>query len=245
MVDEFQDTDPVQWQVIDRAFGGQATVVLIGDPKQAIYAFRGGDIVTYLEAARTAGDRRTLATNWRSDRPLVSSLQTVLRGAALGHEDIVVRDVEARREDHRLSGAPRNAPFRLRVVTREKFQMKGTRTVPMDLVREHIASDLASDIAGLLASGASYDGRPIGAGDLAVIVEAHRDARVCRDALAAAGVPAVYTGDTDVFASEAARDWLCLLEAFGQPHRSGLVRAAAVTMFFGETAHRSLSGGTT
>ncbi|CUR55627.1 Exodeoxyribonuclease V beta chain [metagenome] len=243
MVDEFQDTDPVQWQVIDRAFGGHATVVLIGDPKQAIYAFRGGDIVTYLDAARTAGERRTLGTNWRSDQPLVAALQTVLRGAALGHEDIVVRDVEAQRRDHRLTGAPRNAPFRLRVVTREKFAMAGTRTVPMDLVREHVATDLASDVAALLASGASYDGRPIAAGDLAVIVEAHRDARVCRDALAAAGVPAVYTGDTDVFASEAARDWLCLLEAFGQPHRSGLVRAAAVTLFFGETAATLALGG--
>ena len=55
MVDEFQDTDPVQWQVIERAFGGRSTVILIGDPKQAIYAFRGGDIVTYLQAA---ADRR-------------------------------------------------------------------------------------------------------------------------------------------------------------------------------------------
>ena len=55
MVDEFQDTDPVQWKVIDRAFSGVSTLVLIGDPKQAIYAFRGGDIVTYLQAAETAG----------------------------------------------------------------------------------------------------------------------------------------------------------------------------------------------
>jgi len=55
MVDEFQDTDPVQWQVVERAFGGRSTVILIGDPKQAIYAFRGGDIVTYLHAAATAG----------------------------------------------------------------------------------------------------------------------------------------------------------------------------------------------
>src|SRR6185437_86062 len=62
MVDEFQDTDPVQWQVIDRAFSGRSTLILIGDPKQAIYAFRGGDIVTYLRAARTAGDKRTLVT---------------------------------------------------------------------------------------------------------------------------------------------------------------------------------------
>ncbi len=57
MVDEFQDTDPVQWQVIDRAFSGRSTLILIGDPKQAIYAFRGGDIVTYLQAAETAGEQ--------------------------------------------------------------------------------------------------------------------------------------------------------------------------------------------
>ena len=67
-------------------------------------------------------------------------------------------------------------------------------------------------------------------------MESHRDARACRDALAAAGVPAVYTGDTDVFASQAAADWQCLLEAFEQPGRAGLVRAAAATMFFGRTA---------
>ena len=93
---------------------------------------------------------------------------------------------------------------------------------------------------GLLASDATYDDgrqvRPVRARDVAVIVESHRDARACRDALAEAGVPAVYTGDTDVFASQAAADWQCLLEAFEQPGRAGLVRAAAVTMFFGRTA---------
>src|SRR4029079_16919324 len=95
MVDEFQDTDPVQWQVIDRAFSGRSTVILIGDPKQAIYAFRGGDIVTYLKAADTAGDKQTLGTNWRSDGALVDRLQVVLRGAELGDPRIVVHDVDA------------------------------------------------------------------------------------------------------------------------------------------------------
>ena len=83
MVDEFQDTDRVQWEVIDRAFSGHSTVILIGDPKQAIYAFRGGDIVTYLEAAETAGDKKTLDTNWRSDSALLDHLQVVLSGAQL------------------------------------------------------------------------------------------------------------------------------------------------------------------
>lgn len=242
LVDEFQDTDPVQWDVIERAFVGHRTVVLIGDPKQAIYAFRGGDIVTYLRARRAADQHWTLDVNHRTDDVLVQRLQSVLAGAALGHEDIVVHPVTARRTGHRLAGAPRGDPFRLRVVTRDKFShIAGT--VKMDHLRPWVARDLAGDVKMLLASGATYDGRPLRAGDVAVIVEAHRDARACRDALAEMGVPAVYTGDQDVFSSAAAADWLCLMEAFEQPHRSGLVRAAALTRFFGESAASLAAGG--
>lgn len=240
MVDEFQDTDPVQWEVIERAFAGQVTLVLIGDPKQAIYAFRGGDVVTYLRARGRADALLTLDTNYRSDAPLVRRLLTVLNAAALGHQDIVVREVTADRAEHRLAGAPHNDPFRLRVVSRDSFGIRGTRTIPMDELRPYIARDLAADVKALLTSEATYEDRdgvrPIRARDVAVIVESHRDARACRDALAAAGVPAVYTGDTDVFASQSAADWQCLLEAFEQPGRAGLVRAAAATMFFGRTA---------
>ncbi|MET1059514.1 MAG: UvrD-helicase domain-containing protein, partial [Nocardioides sp.] len=243
MVDEFQDTDPVQWKVIDAAFNGHSTLVLIGDPKQAIYAFRGGDIATYLQAAATAGQRRTLGTNWRSDQPLVDTLQVVLGGAQLGHEDIVVREVAAHHQGSRLSGAPCDAPFRLRVAGREAFGVAARKTITIDALRDHIARDLAADIGRLLASGASYDGQPVRAGDVAVIVEAHKDARACREALAEAGIPAVYSGDLDIFSSQAAKDWLCLLEAFEQPHRSGLVRAAATTMFFGQTAASLHAGG--
>jgi exodeoxyribonuclease V beta subunit len=243
MVDEFQDTDPVQWKVIDAAFNGVSTLVLIGDPKQAIYAFRGGDITTYLQASQTAGQRRTLGTNWRSDQPLVDTLQVVLGGARLGHEDIVVREVTAHHQGSRLSGAPSDAPFRLRVVRREPFGVAPRKTIPIDALRDHIARDLAADIGCLLASGATYDDRPVRAGDVAVIVEAHKDARACRAALAEAGIPAVYSGDLDIFSSQAAQDWLCLLEAFEQPHRSGMVRAAATTMFFGETANSLHAGG--
>jgi exodeoxyribonuclease V beta subunit len=242
MVDEFQDTDPVQWEVLDRAFDGHATLVLIGDPKQAIYAFRGGDVVTYLDAAR-GREQRTLDTNWRSDAPLVAATHAVLDGAALGHPEILVRPIRAQRAAHRLAGAPHNAPFRLRVVTRDLWGMSGTKTVSIADLRDHISADLAADVRALLAASPTWDGRALTAGDIAVIVESHRDARACRDALAAAGVPAVYTGDTDVFASQAAADWLCLLEAFEQPHRSGLVRAVAVSLWFGESARGLAAGG--
>ncbi len=243
MVDEFQDTDPVQWKVIDAAFNGHNTLVLIGDPKQAIYAFRGGDITTYLQASETAGQRRTLGTNWRSDQRLVDTLQVVLGGAQLGHQDIVVREVAAHHQGSRLAGAPSDAPFRLRVARREPFRVAPRKTIGIDALRDHIARDLAADIGQLLASGATYDDRPVRAGDVAVIVEAHKDARACRESLAEAGIPAVYSGDVDIFSSPAAQDWLCLLKAFEQPHRSGLVRAAATTMFFGETAASLHAGG--
>jgi exodeoxyribonuclease V beta subunit len=240
MVDEFQDTDPVQWQVIERAFSGHSTLILIGDPKQAIYAFRGGDIDTYLRAAATAGDKQTLGTNWRSDSALVDRLQVVLRGAQLGGPDIVVHDVQAHHRGHRLAGAPHNDPFRLRVVTRKN---NDTKTIPIDRLRTHIAKDLAADIGALLTSGATFDGKPVQARDIAVITETHKDARPCYHALLEAGIPAVYTGDSNVFTSDAAEDWLYLLEAFDQPHRTGLVRAAAATMFFGETAESLAAGG--
>jgi exodeoxyribonuclease V beta subunit len=243
MVDEFQDTDQIQWQVIDRAFSGHSTVILIGDPKQAIYAFRGGDIVTYLEAAQTAGEQKTLATNWRSDSALLDRLQVVLRGAQLGDAAIVVDEVEAHHRGHRLAGAPHNDPFRLRVVQREALGRSGVQNPPIGATREHIGADLAADIRGLLASGAKFDGDRLRARDIAVIVERHRDAEACFQALCDVGIPAVYTGNTDVFTSEAAADWLCLLEAFDQPHRPGMVRAAAATVFFGDTAETLVAGG--
>ena len=243
LVDEFQDTDPVQWEIVERAFGGHSTVVLIGDPKQAIYGFRGGDIYTYLDAAGTAGQRRTLDTNWRSDAALVDRLQVVLGHAALGHEDIVVHDVQPRLHGHRLAGAPRNAPFRLRVVGRDAFNVAPRKTIAIDALRKFIPDDLAADIGALLASGANFDDRPVRAGDVAVIVEKGADARPCQEALTRAGIPAVYTGDANVFAGREAKDWLLLLDALDQTQRSGVVRAAATTVFFGNTADDLAAGG--
>jgi exodeoxyribonuclease V beta subunit len=243
MVDEFQDTDPVQWRVINHAFTGSSTLVLIGDPKQAIYAFRGGDIHTYLGAADSAGRKQTMGTNWRSDGALVDRLQAVLRGTRLGDPRIVVHDVDAHHAGTRLSGAPCNDPFRLRVVPRKKFGKDADKVIGIDDLRSYIGEDLAGDIAALLDSSATFDGDPVMAGDIAVIVEKRKDARACFAALIAAGIPAVYTGDSDVFDSEACDDWLALLEAFDQPHRSGVVRAAATTMFFGHTAEELATQG--
>ncbi len=242
LVDEFQDTDPVQWQVIDRAFSGQATIVLIGDPKQAIYAFRGGDVVTYLAAAETATTRATLDTNWRSDADLVRRLQVVLQGAALGDPRIVVHPVSAHHPGTRLAGAPHPEPFRIRVVGREGHRLTRGGEIPMGGVRRHIAADCAADIAELLASGVTHGGAPLAARDVAVLVAAREHGLLVQRALAARGVPSVVAGGGHVLLTPAADDFLVLLEAIEQPHRSSRVRAAALTAFFGETTAGLVAG---
>ncbi len=235
LIDEFQDTDPVQWQVFERAFHGVSTLVLIGDPKQAIYAFRGGDIVTYLDAAEQATTRQTLGVNWRADQPLLDALHVLVEGAALGDERIPVHPVTAHHPTSRLEGA--GPPFRLRVVRHEEL---GRRRPRIGDWREHVLTDLAADVKRLLTSGATVgtgeDRRPVEPKDVAVLAARRADLLAAQDALAAVGVPAVLNAGGSVFKTAAATQWLTLLEALEQPHRADRVRAAALTDFLGRTA---------
>ena len=242
LVDEFQDTDPVQWQVLDRAFSGHTAMVLIGDPKQAIYAFRGGDVVTYLAAASTADAQATLGTNWRSDADLVERLQVVLSGAELGHPQIRVRGVGAHHPGTRLVGAPHPAPFRVRRVPRDGLRLYKD-LIRVDDARTRIAADCAGDIAALLSSGATWDGERVEARHVAVLVGERRHGLMVQRELHERGVAAVLAGGGHVFSTPAADEWLALLEALEQPHRSGLVRSAALTSFFGRSTRELDEGG--
>ncbi len=247
LVDEFQDTDPVQWDVLRLAFAGHATMILIGDPKQAIYAFRGGDVVTYLVAARTAATKATLTENWRTDAPVVAALHALMGGAELGDPEIVVRPVTAIHQGSRLTGAPSAAPVRLRVLRREQAGVGPRAKIAVKQARTMVAADLAADVAGLLAAAPQFDGKPLQAGDVAVLVGTHEQSGLVRDALAEVGVPSVMAGAGSVYGTLAGEDWLVLLEALEQPHRAGRVRAAALTPFFGRTAtelgHAAGDGG--
>ena len=241
LVDEFQDTDPVQWEILRTAFHGSGTaLVLIGDPKQAIYAFRGAEVLAYL-AARSVADRSaTLGTNWRSDAALLRALHHLYGGAALGHPDIVVRPVQAHHQQSRLAGA---APFRLRVLDRSGAGPLGRNGYPaLGAMRQKVACDVAADVVRLLESPATLQDeageRPVAPGDVAVLVRRHNQALLVQEALTAAQVPCVMSGATSVFRTPAARDWLWLLQALEQPHRAGRVRLAALTPLLGWTAEQ-------
>ena len=242
LVDEFQDTDPIQWEILQRAFGDGSTLVLIGDPKQAIYAFRGADVYSYLSAAETAGERATLEVNFRSDQGLIDAYDAMFGGAKLGHEGIVYRHVRAAPEHQasRVTGAPDGSPLRVRVVDRSDPELETTRQgfASLNSARSFVARDLAADLVSVLSSGASIDGAPLRPGHVAVLVRTNRHAVTVRDALDAVGVPAVINGAGSVFATPAAREWLRLLEALERPASPVRARAATMTSFLGWTAER-------
>ncbi|HLI02444.1 MAG TPA: UvrD-helicase domain-containing protein, partial [Acidimicrobiales bacterium] len=174
LVDEFQDTDRLQWLILARAFKPEVSpipqaseepepgaapraLVLIGDPKQAIYAFRGADVHAYLDATRHAVVR-TLDVNWRTDQALVDAANALFHPSRLGHPDIVYRPVRAApcHQEPGLVGAPETAALRFRVLHRDDGLVRRTSTGWAQVApsRAVIAKDLAADVVRLLSSGA-------------------------------------------------------------------------------------------
>lgn len=247
LVDEFQDTDPVQWKVLESAFASSVRLVLIGDPKQAIYAFRGGDTPTYLKAV---ADRptRTLDTNFRSDAAVVDALQVLTRHAALGDERITVHEVGAHRKGSSLSVG---GGVRLRQVRRDGFKLTKSGTINIGKVRDHIAADLAADIArqldeAPLLTNLPYGeaSRPLDPGDIAVLLHSVRDdAPRIKAELTKRGIPSVINAAESVMTSAAAGHWMRLLAAMEKPQLPGRIRAVALTPFFATTPDDLLAGG--
>jgi exodeoxyribonuclease V beta subunit len=250
LVDEFQDTDPVQWEIMQRAFGDHdTTLVLIGDPKQAIYAFRGADVQAYLKAKDEVSSEWTLDENWRSDKALLEAYDALFGNAQLGQGGIDYRRVRAAaaNAEPRLRGVPVTTPLRVRIVHvadglvgRTKDGLKAADA------RAFIATDLAEQVVELLSAGGEVmtrgrDGTDVGwdelhPGHIAVLVRSNTHAAVVRDALHDAGVPVVIGGAGSVFVSEAARDWLRLLEALERPAARDRAALTALTRFVGWTA---------
>jgi exodeoxyribonuclease V beta subunit len=250
LVDEFQDTDPVQWEVFDKAFGtGDTTLVLIGDPKQAIYAFRGADVYTYLAAASRADHRFTLTDNWRSDADLLTAFDAFLDPLRLGHPDIPYRQVNATSSHARpgLVGAGGGA-LRVRVLHSSDLGLRltaRTKTISKSAAVDFVADDLASDVVDLLSRGAvlvdyaegrESSRRDVAPGHIAVLVRTNAQASLVHTALRQRGVPAVVAGSENVFATAAARDWLRLLEALEQPSSTSQAVAIAIGPWLGWTA---------
>ena len=236
LIDEFQDTDAVQYEIFSTVWSQpDTTLLLIGDPKQAIYAFRGADVFSYLAAAREAGSERYgLSTNYRSDPGLVRAINTVFSRPEQPFEveGIDYHPVAARpgaEDAFQVSGRSR-APFEIAFVEREAGSAQINKT------RTDLALRVASDIVELLHAEPSVGDKPLHPGMIAVLTRTNKEAQEVQVALAERQVPSVLLGDRSVLESEEAGELAFILAALARPNDEGALTAALVTAPFGVDA---------
>jgi exodeoxyribonuclease V beta subunit len=253
LIDEFQDTDPPQYAIFERIYRDrpQCALFLIGDPKQAIYSFRGADIFAYIRAKRaTAGaDRQfTLPTNWRSGRPLVQAVNALfgrVRAPFVYEGDIDFQPVDAAgRADEKPLVVEGNRPVPLRIwwLPRppEDPAGKAPRPIAKEAAKQAVAEVCAAAIARLLEQGASgearLEDRSLEARDMAVLVRDRYEAEAVQQALTAVRVPSVYYGRDSVYQTEEAEEVARVLLAVAEPEDERAMRAALCTRLLGKTA---------
>jgi exodeoxyribonuclease V beta subunit len=230
LVDEFQDTDPWQYGALLRIYGtpGHTALVMIGDPKQAIYGFRGADLATYMRARGDAHAIHTLNGNYRSTAGVVAAVNHVFGIARLPFGDVPFKPVTA--------SNPKVQPILLQdgactsehpAMTVMHFASEGPLGRPA--YQHRMAEVFASRMVDLLNAGVAVPR------DMAVLVRDRDEARSIRRALSARGVRSVYLSESDsVFDTSEAQDLWRILRAVAQPRSTGLLRAALVTRLWGK-----------
>lgn len=250
LIDEFQDTDPVQYRIFESIYriednNPESGLFLIGDPKQAIYAFRGADIYTYLRARQaTAGRLHTLGTNFRSSHGMVSAVNHVFERAEkreTGRGAFLFRDSNG---DNPVPFLPVDSQGRKEVLQIEGqavpalniWHLPAEQPLSGAVYRQQLAAACASEITALLNGGQQgravfiQDGKePRGLlpADIAILVRDGKEAQAVRAELNARGVRSVYLSDKDsVFAAQEAHDVLTWLKACAEPDVERPLRAA-------------------
>lgn len=245
LIDEFQDTDPVQYDIFRKIYTDPACpLFLIGDPKQAIYSFRGADIFAYLEAAADVEEARrfTLTGNWRSTPALLSAFNTIFRtdGKPFVFDQITYHPVSSGKSDdgEQLHCSKRDpAPLQLWYLPVDD---EGT-TINVGSATATIPAAVAAEIGRLLQDGrdgtARIGSRSLLPGDIAIIVLTHRQAGYIQDALRDIGIPSVMRSDKSIFSTDEAREVCILLGALADPGNETKIRTALVTGIFGKSGN--------
>jgi exodeoxyribonuclease V beta subunit len=256
LIDEFQDTDPVQYQVFRRIYANQGDLCFVGDPKQAIYAFRGADLATYLKARSEAARQYSLATNHRSTPELIAALNQLFnRPMPFAEPGLSYPPVGASQRSRPQLVLPvvedeQDAPLAL-VWLDDDYLGKGEAgaLVARDTARR-IAAVLAASSRGeayfeeqlarepdaAIAERSSFKRTPLKGGDIAVLVASHRQASEVASELAARGVPSVRRGKENVWHSEEAAELAAVLAAYAEPGREGALRYALASRLLGRSA---------
>ena len=248
LIDEFQDTDRVQWGIFSALFGrkgSDGTLVLVGDPKQAIYRFRGADVSVYLEAVYGQSNvrRTTLSTNWRADRACLEALGTLFTGATFGNPRIGYVDVAPAlvNDERRMvdSVGVSVSGLQIRAAVGPYLPENESGKPDLEAIGEMIVLDLVAYLRDLLTGSkiptSKQDATPrdLRPSDIAVLITGWKDAYAVQAALVGQGIPAVVAGAGTVLNSEAADQLRFLLHAMERPGDLRRIRTFALSWFEG------------
>ncbi|MFM4920120.1 exodeoxyribonuclease V subunit beta [Aeromonas dhakensis] len=236
MIDEFQDTDPQQYRIFHRLYGGHkdTALLMIGDPKQAIYGFRGADIFTYIQARRNVSAHYTLGRNWRSSGALVAAVNGLFERAKdpfIYEADIPFLPVEAQGKSKALLLEGETAPVL------HCWQLTGQPTFNRGDYQSKMARATAAEIHRLLTLAregkALIGSEPVKAGDIAVLVRTGAEGKLVQQELARLAIASVYLSNREsVLEQVEAREILLILHACQNPSEERSLRAALATGLF-------------
>ncbi len=253
LIDEFQDTDPQQYRIFRRIYGGQKKcgLFLIGDPKQAIYAFRGADIFTYMRArddSERDGLQYTLDVNWRSGSRLIRAVNALFGTATAPfiYESYIGFDpvdpgLQADAKPLRIDGVePVPLQFWMLRINDQNQTTRPPGFIRSDAALVEAGCACAEYVAGLLGLAgkgrATIGDRTLEPGDIALLVRTHREGDLIQQALRTCGISSVSLSEDSVFATEDADELTGLLAALAEPGDEGRVRAALASSLLGRSA---------
>ncbi len=245
LIDEFQDTDEHQFRIFDRIYTDadrrtRGLLAMIGDPKQAIFGFRGGDITTYLRASKQVTQRFTLDVNYRSSSILVGALNALYGHTDGGFDnaDIVYRQVQAAAgadaKPYLQHASPIATPLSVHRFRGGRLNAKGKPLTGLVELESIALKDCAERIVELLSDPArTINGKRIGPGDIAVLLTTNKQIVALREILTGRGVPCVGSGRGSVFDTEIARELELILYAVLNAEDDRAVRGALATRLLG------------
>ncbi|EJE8153029.1 exodeoxyribonuclease V subunit beta [Vibrio alginolyticus] len=243
MIDEFQDTDPLQYSIFSRIYlnNPECGLFMIGDPKQAIYGFRGADIFTYIKARNQVSAHYTLGTNWRSSADMVQAVNQVFAlpdSPFIYDSDIPFLPVKyspsAEKRIWTMGGQKQPA-------LTYWLQEADDKPLPKGEYLTRMAEATASQIQTILTQAQQGQAclvngekqKAVQAGDIAVLVRTGSEGRMVKQALADQGIASVYLSNRDsVFTSSVAQDLQRLLQAVLTPENDRALRASLASELF-------------
>lgn len=242
LIDEFQDTDPIQYEIFKKIFASHdPQLFYIGDPKQSIYNFRGADIFAYLDAQKDAEKIYNLGTNWRSDADLIKAVNTIFEWAP---QPFLFKNIQFNPSDASENNPVRSfyledsasPPFKIWYINSDETELT------INDAKAKTAKAVAGEVTHLLNLGvqkkASLYSEKTGNREyiqphhITILVRAHSEADLIQQTLRDFSVPSVINTRASIFSSEEFSEVTAVLSAIINFNRDQTVKKALITSLF-------------